>query len=243
MFDQQQFLKSIFAGENAAFEKLYGECRNKFFATINKLHPGSSISLSDLYQESIMQFWSAIIDGDIAESGFKSVKNISSYIIEIGKNKFFEELRVQCKEDKLKKGERVFKKRTNKSDEPDDAEEGNSEFQLQSKKQQQEVERMTRINETVYLLYRKDQYDPFMDSDDSVERLREWSEFLRDKYEKLGYPCNQLLRDTWYNKMSDNEILEAFDGKFSNTDVIKTKRYKCHKTLLNMFNVWKESQQ
>ena len=58
---------------------------------------------------------------------------------------------------------------------------------------------------------------------------------------EMKYPCNMLLRYTWYDNMTDSKILEAFGGYFSNTDVIKSRRYKCHKTLLNMYNAWKIS--
>ncbi len=75
------------------------------------------------------------------------------------------------------------------------------------------------------------------------EKLGAWTDFLQSKYEELGYPCAQLLRDTWYNDMSDNDILVAFNGYFANTDVVKSKRYKCHKSLLNMFNIWKKTTQ
>ena len=182
------------------------------------------------------------MDGKISEKGFITERGLYSYVIEIGINKFKEESRKMSKYDKLKKGERVYNKRTTNSEEIENNEGDNEKFPLQSKKQQQELERMTRINETAYLLYNKRLVDPYQDSDESLDRLLEWSEFLRKKYEELGYPCNQLLRDTWYNNMTDSDILYAFGGYFSNTNVVKTKRYKCHKALLNMFNAWKSSQ-
>jgi DNA-directed RNA polymerase specialized sigma24 family protein len=108
------------------------------------------------------------------------------------------------------------------------------------------IVKKNKIAET--LKYRPDSYHNnkpmFLDnSGDEArnERLCEWSDFLKNKYEDLPFPCNQLLRDTWYNEMTDKEILEAFNGYFDNTNVIKTKRYKCHKTLLNMFNAWKNA--
>ena len=240
--DEQLFLKSIFAGDNAAFKVFYEDCRSLFLAFFNKHHPGARVNIRDLYQESVIQLWSNIMDGKVSESGFSSKRGLYSYVIQIGLNKFMEELRKVSKNDKLKKGELVFKKRTTKTDE---IEEDDKElFPLQSKKQQEEIERSTRINDKAYQLYNKKQVDPFEDPDntkDRKERILEWSHFLREKYEELGYPCSQLLRDTWYNNMSDSEIIDAFGGYFSNTNVVKTKRYKCHKALLNMFNAWKVS--
>ena len=238
----KQFLNSIFAGDNIAFTKLYKECRELFMAYFAKHYPGTKVNVPDLYQEAIIQLWSNIMAGKISEKGFTTERGLFSYVIEIGINKFKEESRKLSKDDKLKKGERVYKKRSTNSEETENNEEDTEKFPLQSKKQQQELEKMTRINETAYLLYNKKQVDPYQDSDESLERLLEWSEFLREKYEELGYPCNQLLRDTWYNNMTDSDILEAFGGYFSNTNVVKTKRYKCHKALLNMFNAWKGSQ-
>ena len=238
----KQFLNSIFAGDNTAFTKLYRECRSLFMAFFNKHHPSTTISIPDLYQESIIQLWSNIVDVKITENGFTTERGLFSYIIGIGINKFREESRRLYKDDKLKKGEKGLKNRSIASREIGNGEEDKEKFPLQSKKQQEELEKMTRINETVYLLYNKKQVNPYQDSDESLDRLLEWSEFLREKYEELGYPCNQLLRDTWYNNMTDSEILEAFGGIFSNTNVVKTKRYKCHKALKNIFYAWKHSQ-
>ena len=238
----KQFLNSIFAGDNAAFTKLYKECRELFMAYFAKHYPGTKVSLQDLYQDSIIELWSKIMDGKLTEEGLTC--KLSTFVISIGENKLKEETRKIVKDSRLKKGEPIFKKRKSIFEplEDDNDVEDTKAYPLQSKKQQKELEHDTRINQTLYLIQRKVQIVPQDDSDDAIERLREWSDFLQTKYEDLGYPCNQLLRETWYNDLTDNEIMGVFGGYFSNTNVIKTKRYKCHKALLNMFKAWKCSQ-
>ena len=86
-----QFLKSIFADENTAFTKLYGECRELFLAFFAKHYPGTKVSLTDLYQDSIMELWSQIVDGRITEERLKC--SLSTYVISIGINKMHEEYR------------------------------------------------------------------------------------------------------------------------------------------------------
>ena len=238
----QEFLKSIFAGDNTAFQQFYGECRTLFLAHFHKRYPNTKVSLTDLYQDSVMELWSKIMDGKLTEDGLTCKP--SSFVISIGENKLKEETRKIVKDSRLKKGEPNFKKRKSifETLEDENDVEDTKAYPLQSKKQQKELERDSRINQTLYLIQRKVQIDPQDDSDDALERLREWSEFLQNKYEDLGYPCNQLLRETWYNDLTDNEIMEVFGGYFANTNDINTKRYKCHKALLNMYKVWKCSQ-
>lgn len=67
--------------------------------------------------------------------------------------------------------------------------------------------------------------------------------FLRKKYQDLGYPCTLLLRYTWYDNLTDNDILAKFDGYFANTNSLKTKRFKCRQTLNNMYLAFKKTQE
>jgi len=241
MKEDQEFLKSIFAGDNTAFLRFHKEFKVLFEAYFHKHYPYTKVSIEDLYQDSIMELWSKIVDGRLTEDGLTCP--LSSYVIGIGVNKLREESRSLAKIFKLKKGEPVFKKRRSAADtvEDEEREEDTKLFPLQSKRQQKELAKS--INEALYSFQRKEQITPYDDESDYAERLREWSDFLQKKYEELGFPCNQLLRATWYNNMTDNEIYESFDGYFANTNVIKSKRYKCHKALLNMFNAWKNAQE
>lgn len=201
----QKFLKSVFTGDNAAFQRLYVECRDLFMAYFTKHYPDSKVQLPDLYQDSVMELWSQIVDGRIHEGNLKC--SLSTYILSIGINKMREGIRCLRKHDKL-------------------------------------VDAMK--NHTTSYMASGGVMTPVLETNDydgeKSECLHEWAEFLKSKYEELGYPCNQLLRDTWYNNMTDSDILEASGGYFANTNVVKTKRYKCHKVLLNMFNAWKISQ-
>lgn len=87
---------------------------------------------------------------------------------------------------------------------------------------------------------------PVLNLDDVEERDREKMQskldFVKERYESLGYPCTLLLRYTWYEDMDDDKIVKAFDGYFSGTDSVKSKRFKCRKKLSDMYNIWMKSQ-
>lgn len=202
----QEFLKSIFEGDNTAFQRFYAECRALFMAYFTKHYPNSKVSLTDLYQDSIMEFWSQIIYGKITENSLRC--SLSTYVISIGINKMRDGFRAILKKGKLLETLR---------DHPDSY----------------RVSGGTSIPVTA------------IDSREEIrdEEVRSKIEFLKDKYEDLGYPCSILLRYTWYNNMSDEKILEAFGGYFANKDSLKSKRFKCRKSLGNMYKAWINSQE
>ena len=201
----QQFLKSIFSSDNTAFTRFYRECRTLFLAYFSKHYPTTKVSLTDLYQDSIMEFWSQIVSGKITEERLQC--SPSTYVISIGINKMHEGDRGVKKIDKI----------------------------IEALKQQPDA---YRISGGVKI--------PILDIEDREEAQREnirlRLEFLKQKYEEIGYPCTLLLRYTWYNKMSDDKILEAFGGYFANTNSLKSRRFKCRKTLDNMYKAWKSTQ-
>lgn len=53
-------------------------------------------------------------------------------------------------------------------------------------------------------------------------------------FEKLGEKCNQILTYFYYNNYSMKEILERMD--YGNEQVLRNKKYKCLKTLINLVN-------
>lgn len=198
----QNFIKRIFIGDNAAFRQFYIECRTLFMAYFTKHYPNTKISLTDLYQDSIMETWCQIVDGKMTEGHLRC--SLTTYVISIGLNKMREGYRGLKKQDKLYD---VLKKH------PD---------------------AYSVVGESkIPVLVTEDEHND--------EYVLEKMNFLKAKYKKLGYPCSLLLRYTWYNNMTDNEILEAFGGYFANTNSLKTKRYKCRQTLNNMYNAWKIS--
>ena len=198
----QQFLKSVFAGDNAAFRKLYEECRESFTAFFLTKFPGTKVSLPDLYQDSVVEFWSQIIDGRITEDKMRC--SLPTYIVSIGINKMHERFRGVKRNDKL-------------------------------------VETLTDHPDS-FCVSHGSKTPIFIKGheEDDEEQMREWTEFLKEQYENLGFPCAQLLRYTWYDELNDSEIVDKFGGHFASTTVVKSKRYKCHKSLLNMFKAWKK---
>ena len=202
----KQFLNSIFTGDNTAFTKLYKECRELFMAFFAKHYPGTKVSLQDLYQDSITEFWAQIIDGKLTEDSLRCT--LSTYVISIGINKMHEGYRGVQKADKI----------------------------VDALKQHPCAYQIAGGAKT-----------PILDIEEGEEaekeNIRLRLEFLKKKYEELGYPCTLLLRYTWYNNMTDDKILEAFGGYFANTNSLKSKRFKCRKTLDNMYKAWKSSQE
>lgn len=200
----KQFLNSIFAGDNTAFTKLYKECRELFMAYFAKHYPGTKVSLQDLYQDSITELWSQIIDGKLTEDTLRC--SLSTYVLSIGINKMREGYRGVQKADKI----------------------------AEALKQRPATYRISGGAQT-----------PILEIEDreeaEKENIRLRLEFLKKKYEELGYPCTLLLRYTWYNNMTDDKILEAFGGYFANTNSLKSKRFKCRKTLDNMYQAWKKT--
>lgn len=202
----QKFLKSIFEGDNTAFQRFYAECRALFMAYFTKNYPNSGVSLTDLYQDSIMEFWSQIIYGKITEGSLRC--SLSTYVISIGINKMRDGFRAILKKGKLLEALRKHPDSYLKS--------GGMNTPVPINDNREEM---------------------------SNEDVRQKIEFLKAKYEDLGYPCTILLRYTWYNNMSDEKILEAFGGYFANTDSLKSKRCKCRKSLGNMYKAWINSQE
>ena len=213
-----------------------------FLAYLSKQYPDTKVSLPKLYQDTIVELWSQIYDHKITEDTLNC--KLSTYIISIGKNKLKEETRNLLKNSKLNAGEPIYKKRKAVIEVMDKDEDYIKKYPLQSKKQQKELD--TRINDILYKIESKlrpvflSESDPMVLEELQRER-QEKIEYITQKYMEMKYPCNMLLRYTWYDNMTDSKILEAFGGYFSNTDVIKSRRYKCHKTLLNMYNAWKIS--
>lgn len=200
---EKEFLASIFAGNNIAFQRFYGECRTLFLAYFSKHYPATKVSLTDLYQDSIMEFWSQIVDGKFSEEHLQC--SLSTYVISIGINK-------------MREGYRSVKKKAKIA------------------KILQEQPDCYRISGGINIPI--PQFDDREEAEKEDKRLR--LKFLKEKYETLGYPCTLLLRYTWYNNMTDEKILEAFGGYFSNTNSLKTKRFKCRRSLNNMYKTWKK---
>ena len=213
----QQFQNSIFAGDNTAFTKLYKECRELFMAYFAKHYPGTKVSLTDLYQDSIIELWVQIVDGQITEECLKC--SLSTYVVSIGINKMHEEYRGFQKQEngqkKMLNNDDLYSLLTGGQERP-------SSFIVSGGAPKP----ITPINSGSEL------------SEDRLKKLR----FYESKYKELRYPCNLLLRYTWYENMADNDILIAFGGYFSNTNSLKSKRVKCKNTLENMYDAWKISQ-
>ncbi|MBR6284692.1 MAG: sigma-70 family RNA polymerase sigma factor [Muribaculaceae bacterium] len=71
--------------------------------------------------------------------------------------------------------------------------------------------------------------DILSETTDDPAELEQHITKLNDILDRLKDPCSTLLRDFYYNDMSLAEIRDEMG--YSNTDVVKTKRYRCFQRL------------
>ncbi len=67
------------------------------------------------------------------------------------------------------------------------------------------------------------------DAEESEKKLNELKDFVERAVSELAPPCNELLRNFYWNRMSGNEIATAMN--YSNADSVKTQKNKCMKKL------------
>lgn len=67
------------------------------------------------------------------------------------------------------------------------------------------------------------------DAEESEKRLEELKDFVERAVSELTPPCDELLRNFYWNRMSGNEIATAMN--YSNADSVKTQKNKCMKKL------------
>ena len=238
MATDRSILEGLFAGNNLAFYRFDKDNRNLFEAYFHKHFPSTSVDIGDLYQETILELWSQIMDGRLTQSTL--TVDISSYLIAIGRNKFFEEARKHDKYSRLKKGERVFRKRRAAMDEAEASEDSNV-YSLQSKKQQQELN--SSINEQAYEISRPVQVDLYReDEKTAVAKRIEKQQFIEEQVRKMEEPCKSVIRDTWWNDLTDEEIIRVSNGLFPTTNAVKTRRYRCHQKLKGLIADWYNKQ-
>ena len=67
------------------------------------------------------------------------------------------------------------------------------------------------------------------DAEESEKKLEELKDFVERAVSELAPPCNELLRNFYWNRMSGTEIATAMN--YSNADSVKTQKNKCMKKL------------
>ncbi len=225
MATDKTVLEGLFAGDNRAFSRFDFDNRDLFRKFFLYHVKKSTVDISELYQESLMELWKQIREGRLTKE--KLTVDISTYLISIGKNKRHEEIRKQDKYSRLKKGERVFKKREFKSEEEE--EENKEAFTLQTKQKQKEVD--TNINLDAYKKLKESvergQEDESESWDVKIARQR----YLEYQVKNMEEPCRTIIRDTWWNDMSDKELMEKNPTLYASTNAIKTRRFRCHQKL------------
>lgn len=77
-------------------------------------------------------------------------------------------------------------------------------------------------------------YDAISLDADPVDSLitKEREKFIQKAFESLGEVCSQLLKYTFYEKLSMKEVCEKMN--FSNENSAKTKNYKCKQRLIKL---------
>lgn len=67
------------------------------------------------------------------------------------------------------------------------------------------------------------------DAEDSEKKYEELKDFVERAVSELTPPCDELLRNFYWDRMSGNEIASAMN--YSNADSVKTQKNKCMKKL------------
>lgn len=89
---------------------------------------------------------------------------------------------------------------------------------------QAEVEEVSKLNTKVQKTLLAE-----VDSEESERRMNELKDFVENAVLELPSPCNELLRNFYWNRMSGDEIAKAMN--YSNADSVKTQKNKCMKKL------------
>ena len=225
MATDKTVLDGMFAGNSQAFYKFDNDnkdlFRNFFLYHVKK----STVDIDELYQESLMELWNQISEGRLTKD--KLTVDLSTYLISIGKNKRFEEIRKHEKYSRLKRGERVFKKREFKTEEEE--EENKEDFVIQTKKKQEEID--TNINLDAYKKLKESAERGQEDESESWEVKIARQRYMEYQVKNMEEPCRTIIRDTWWNDMSDKELMEMNPSLYASTNAIKTRRFRCHQKL------------
>ena len=226
MATDKTILDGLFAGDRRAFNRFDEDNKDLFKAFFNRHFPGIKVEISEIYQEAMMELWKQISEGRLTKE--KLTVDISTYLISIGKIKLYEETRKKNKYSRLRKGERVFKRRTVNNEEQE--EENLNAFPIQSKKSQRELD--SNFNQDAYDLFGKPkEHDKEIDEKESWETRIMRQRFIEEQVNNMQEPCRTIIRDTWLNDMSDKEQIEAEPNMYPSTNAIKTNRFRCHKKL------------
>ena len=233
MTTDKRIIDAIFARNPSAYAVFYSQCRNLFEAWFRKRYPESAPIIEDLYQDSIVEMWAQITDGRLNRN--KVQQDLSPFLIGIGKNKYFEEIRRSKKDSKYKQNLPQRKTYTRKEDK-DKEESEDVKYPLQSKRQQKDLD--TKINEILHSLTRpKDQI-----RDLTLEERIERQQHVRGEIMKMPEPCRQLILDTWDNDLSDEDIFNEFKDRFPTIGAMKMQKHRCHKKLKERLQPWYDEQ-
>lgn len=223
MKTDQKISDAIFNGDSKAFSVFIDDNEKLFFAYFRKNFRASDNTIKDVFQETCIELWKQIVEKKKTKEDIKV--DLSSYMISIGRNKYFEETRAGIRLERLRKG--IPFRRKKKEEEPED----DGKHPLQSQKAQKELD--TNINMKLYeettrpvILPQVTEFEGF-----TPEQKQEWCYAIENVVRNMEEPCRSILRDTWWNKLSDEEIMNASDGQFPSPGAVRTRRFRCHKKL------------
>ena len=215
-------IDTLFAGDSSALTVLFTDFRNLFERYFLKHYPKSESKIPDLFQDSIMELWSQIIDGRLTKDKLKV--SLATYLISIGRNKYNESVRKVIRFNRFKNDIPQYVRKEKTEEEPEDPN------AIQSKKQQKELD--TNINANLYMKERPIGIYEYNISDEDYKQKRlEVLKFVEEQVGKMEKPCRFILISTWYNNMRDEEIMKMSGGLYNTISAVKTRRFRCHKKL------------
>jgi len=215
-------IDALFAGDSSALSELFTDFRGLFEKYFMKHHPKSKEIIPDLFQDSIMELWSQIINGKLTKEKLKV--SLATYLISIGQNKYNESVRRFIRFKRFKNDIPQYVRKAKTEEEPEDPK------AIQSKKQQKELD--TNINPNLYMKERPISiYEYNLSDDDDKQKRLEVLKFVEEQVGKMKEPCRSVLISTWYNNMRDEEIMKMSRGSYNTISAVKTRRFRCHKKL------------
>lgn len=219
MKTDERVIEAIFKGDSSAFSGFVNDNQELFFAYFRKHFPSSKNSLKDVFQEACIVLWTQIVDGKMTRDKLKV--DLSTYLLSIGRNKFMEETRSGIRIAKLKVDLPFRRKKEIEESNPHIIKEDINDPWLQQRRLEEQAQK--EMN-PVILLETTDSWVP-------ADKEEEWRAYILQLVLEMQEPCRSILRLTWWNDFSDEQIMKSSNGLFTTTGAVKTRRFRCHKKL------------
>lgn len=245
-----ELIRSVLSGNDQGFREFYDKNRERFYNALRKRFPKfvttyaerEKVFLKDLYQESVLDVWNDILSGKINEDTLTG--DLSSYLIGIGKNRYRNSSRAinvrkrahaRMAEEETEGHHRGGASGFNQYDDEKPAKKNKGEVEEdgnESAKEQKIIPTVMGVKGSPEIR------DPHHDEEITPEQRAERDAFIEKRVASLKTPCKELLRYTWWQGLTDAQILEEAPGLFKTIGQIKMQRHRCQQSLKRTFTTF-----